>query len=127
MSQTRTGCQRLMDPGMTINRPPRDGHMAFVRSPDNISIELLKKRQATARQGALDVDGQRRRVVGGRVTSEIRLQQGRDAAHQSSEAGLPMDRSIGRVEVGNASPTRRSQRFIDRLAGRIVGGTLTAR
>ena len=36
-------CQRLMDGGVTINRPPRDGHMAFVRSPDNISIELLQK------------------------------------------------------------------------------------
>jgi lactoylglutathione lyase len=36
-------CQRLMDNGVTINRPPRDGHMAFVRSPDGISIELLQK------------------------------------------------------------------------------------
>ena len=36
-------CQRLSDMGYTINRPPRDGHMAFVRSPDNISIELLQK------------------------------------------------------------------------------------
>lgn len=36
-------CQRLMDQGVTINRPPRDGHMAFVRSPDQISIELLQK------------------------------------------------------------------------------------
>ena len=36
-------CQRLMDKGVTINRPPRDGHMAFVRSPDGISIELLQK------------------------------------------------------------------------------------
>jgi lactoylglutathione lyase len=35
-------CQRLMDGGVTINRPPRDGHMAFVRSPDGISIELLQ-------------------------------------------------------------------------------------
>jgi lactoylglutathione lyase len=35
-------CQRLMDAGVTISRPPRDGHMAFVRSPDNISIELLQ-------------------------------------------------------------------------------------
>jgi len=35
-------CQKLMDNGVTINRPPRDGHMAFVRSPDNISIELLQ-------------------------------------------------------------------------------------
>jgi lactoylglutathione lyase len=39
-------CQRLMDGGVVINRPPRDGHMAFVRSPDNISIELLQKGQA---------------------------------------------------------------------------------
>ena len=36
-------CQRLMDGGVTIHRPPRDGHMAFVRSPDGISIELLQK------------------------------------------------------------------------------------
>ena len=36
-------CQRLKDHGVTINRPPRDGHMAFVRSPDNISVELLQK------------------------------------------------------------------------------------
>lgn len=36
-------CQRLMDAGVTINRPPRCGHMAFIRSPDNISIELLQK------------------------------------------------------------------------------------
>jgi lactoylglutathione lyase len=35
-------CQRLMDAGVTINRPPRDGHMAFVRSPDNVSVELLQ-------------------------------------------------------------------------------------
>jgi lactoylglutathione lyase len=36
-------CRRLMDSGVTINRPPRDGHMAFVRTPDNISVELLQK------------------------------------------------------------------------------------
>jgi lactoylglutathione lyase len=36
-------CQQLMEAGVTINRPPRDGHMAFVRSPDGISIELLQK------------------------------------------------------------------------------------
>jgi lactoylglutathione lyase len=36
-------CERLMDAGVTINRPPRDGWMAFIRSPDNISIELLQK------------------------------------------------------------------------------------
>ncbi len=39
-------CQRLMDLGVTINRPPRDGHMAFVRSPDGISIELLQRGEA---------------------------------------------------------------------------------
>lgn len=39
-------CQKLQDGGVTINRPPRDGHMAFVRSPDNISIELLQKGNA---------------------------------------------------------------------------------
>jgi len=36
-------CQRMMDGGVTINRPPRDGHMAFVKSPDGISIELLQR------------------------------------------------------------------------------------
>ena len=36
-------CQRLMDMGYTINRPPRDGHMAFVKSPDKISIEILQE------------------------------------------------------------------------------------
>ena len=41
-------CQHLMDNGITINRPPRDGHMAFVRSPDNISIELLQAGEALA-------------------------------------------------------------------------------
>ena len=39
-------CRRLQDMGVTINRPPRDGRMAFVRSPDNISIELLQKGEA---------------------------------------------------------------------------------
>lgn len=39
-------CQRLSDMGVVINRPPRDGHMAFVRSPDNISIEFLQKGDA---------------------------------------------------------------------------------
>jgi len=39
-------CQRLMNHGVTINRPPRDGHMAFVRSPDEISIELLQAGQS---------------------------------------------------------------------------------
>ncbi len=43
-------CQKLMDAGVTINRPPRDGRMAFVRSPDNISIELLQKGGALPQQ-----------------------------------------------------------------------------
>jgi len=41
-------CQRLQEHGVTINRPPRDGHMAFVRSPDQISIELLQKGEPLA-------------------------------------------------------------------------------
>jgi lactoylglutathione lyase len=41
-------CRRLADHGVTINRPPRDGRMAFVRSPDNISIELLQQGEALA-------------------------------------------------------------------------------
>lgn len=41
-------CQHLMDAGVTINRPPRDGRMAFVRSPDNISIELLQAGESLA-------------------------------------------------------------------------------
>lgn len=43
-------CQRLQDAGVTINRPPRDGHMAFIRSPDNISIELLQEGQPLEKQ-----------------------------------------------------------------------------
>ena len=43
-------CQRLMDAGVTINRPPRDGYMAFIRSPDGISIELLQKGEPKAPQ-----------------------------------------------------------------------------
>ncbi len=43
-------CQKLMDSGVVINRPPRDGHMAFVRSPDGISIEILQKGESLASQ-----------------------------------------------------------------------------
>ena len=42
VSDVYATCQRLMDAGVAINRPPRDGHMAFVKSPDGISIELLQ-------------------------------------------------------------------------------------
>ena len=45
-----TTCQALLDKGVTINRPPRDGYMAFIRSPDNISIELLQKGPALPKQ-----------------------------------------------------------------------------
>ena len=43
-------CRKMMENGVTINRPPRDGYMAFVRSPDNISIEILQKGKALAKQ-----------------------------------------------------------------------------
>jgi len=43
-------CKRLMQGGVTINRPPRDGRMAFIRSPDNVSVELLQKGSALPRQ-----------------------------------------------------------------------------
>lgn len=43
-------CERLQDAGVVINRPPRDGYMAFIRSPDNISIELLQKGEALPKQ-----------------------------------------------------------------------------
>lgn len=41
-------CQRLSDAGITINRPPRDGHMAFIRTPDGVSVELLQEGEALA-------------------------------------------------------------------------------
>ena len=46
VSDIHAMCQHLMDNGVTINRPPRDGRMAFVRSPDNISVELLQEGDA---------------------------------------------------------------------------------
>ncbi len=55
-------CQSLMDAGVTINRPPRDGRMAFIRSPDNISIELLQKAPRRRRR-AVVFDAQHRQVV----------------------------------------------------------------
>jgi len=47
-------CQKLLDAGVTINRPPRDGYMAFIRSPDGISIELLQKGEALAPESPWD-------------------------------------------------------------------------
>ena len=43
-------CQKAMDAGVTVNRPPRDGHMAFIRSPDDISLEILQKGASLAPQ-----------------------------------------------------------------------------
>ena len=56
-------CKRLMDHGVTINRPPRDGHMAFVRSPDDISIELLQNGTPLAPAEPWGRHAQRRRLV----------------------------------------------------------------
>ena len=52
-----------MAAGVTINRPPRDGHMAFIRSPDGISIELLQAGAALAAAGALGLDAQHGQLV----------------------------------------------------------------
>ena len=57
-------CKHLMDMGVTINRPPRDGHMAFVRSPDGISVELIQN--GTCRRRSLGLDAQHRHLVSAR-------------------------------------------------------------
>ena len=56
-------CQQLMDSGVTINRPPRDGRMAFVRSPDGISVELLQAGGGHGTGRALGVNGKHRNLV----------------------------------------------------------------
>ena len=56
-------CAKLRDAGVTINRPPRDGYMAFVRSPDDISIELLQDGPPLVPRGAVGVDAQHGKVV----------------------------------------------------------------
>ena len=56
-------CDRLMKAGVTINRPPRDGRMAFVRSPDNISHRAAAEGRGTAQAGAVGVDAEHRQVV----------------------------------------------------------------
>ena len=53
-------CQQLMERGVTINRPPRDGRMAFIRSPDGISIELLQDGDCPAAAGAVAIHGEHR-------------------------------------------------------------------
>ena len=59
-----------MDGGVTINRPPRDGHMAFVRSPDGISIELLQSGDALPPMRTLDLNGKFRKLVSLAVTGK---------------------------------------------------------
>ena len=56
-------CDKLMKAGVTINRPPRDGNMAFVRSPDKHSIELLQKGKRAAAEGTLGLDAEHRALV----------------------------------------------------------------
>ena len=56
-------CERLMQAGVTINRPPRDGQMAFVRSPDRHSIELLQKGEPLPAARALEIDAEYRKMV----------------------------------------------------------------
>ncbi len=57
-------CDRLMKGGVTINRPPRDGNMAFVRSPDNISIELLQEGDPLPPTGTMEVHAEHGGLVG---------------------------------------------------------------
>ena len=77
-----------MDAGVTINRPPRDGRMAFVRTPDNISIELLQKGGALPRRGAVGVDG-RISANGDGWPDRRFLDAGRDAGIRSSRRRWP--------------------------------------
>ena len=56
-------CQKLTDAGVLINRPPRDGHMAFVRSPDNISIEFLQKGKPACARRTLGFYGKHGELV----------------------------------------------------------------
>ncbi len=58
-------CKKLKDGGVTINRPPRDGHMAFIRTPDAISIELHPEGRAEGARRAVAVDAEYGRVVRG--------------------------------------------------------------
>ena len=63
-------CDRLMKAGVTINRPPRDGRMAFIRSPDNVSIELLQKGESAAQGRAVGFDAQHRQMVNARRAAQ---------------------------------------------------------
>ena len=65
-------CQRLMDGGVTINRPPRDGWMAFVRSPDGVSVELLQKGDPLDTRRPLGGHAQHRHLVNAAATGRLR-------------------------------------------------------
>ncbi len=84
-------CQRLLDAGVVINRPPRDGHMAFVRSPDNISIELLQAGPALppaepGRPCPTRANGEQRHLA--QVASGLGLAQGRREAARGDLSGV---------------------------------------
>ena len=66
-------CQRLMEGGVTINRPPRDGHMAFVRSPDGVSHRTAAGRRIESPCRTLGVDAEHGRVVGLRLRAANHL------------------------------------------------------
>ena len=72
-------CEKLMKAGVTINRPPRDGVMAFVRSPDKHSIELLQKGAPLPPEGAVDVDAEHREMV--RPVPGLRVATGASLPH----------------------------------------------
>ena len=89
-------CERLMKAGVTINRPPRDGIMAFVRSPDKHSIELLQKGAAAAAAGAVDLDAEHREVV----SAQRSLAAGGEALYTSPRsAGFRRQRCALRLEA----------------------------
>ena len=107
-------CQRLQDMGVTINRPPRDGRMAFVRSPDNISVELLQQGGARPRRRAVGEHAQHRRLV--RATrarlpataSQLRVlhaAQFAQASRRIVQSGSVSSRSL--LQRGHTLPCRR--------------------
>ena len=103
-------CRRLMDAGVTINRPPRDGHMAFVRSPDNISIELLQKGGRSPRRSPgrrcrtrASGDGPPDRKRGSRPQRQLRLADPR--SRQRRDRGR---RSFSRTSPCWTRPRRRA-------------------
>ena len=98
-------CQRLMDAGVTINRPPRDGRMAFVRTPDKISVELLQKGAALAPAEPWVVDAEHRRMVG---WPDRRLLDLVGAEHPIIQAPMA---GAGGVELCVAAIARRRARF----------------